>query len=378
MDDFDALDAGMAYAFYRHGQDRQTEALARALNQQNQQVDVHLHLDEDDDAQPFEMTDLSDAVSWDDYVGQEPLKRQLLVRMLSAQRQGKRMPHTLLASGMPGVGKTTMARIIAATMKGDMIELMPPFNIETLVDACESLLDGDFLFIDEIHKLADNGKAKAEQMLLKLLEDGVLFYKGQAIVLNDFTVLGATTDKDALPEPVLDRFIVKPYFQPYTQSELIRIAMSFAFRHDADKFISDSLAVDIATASRGTPRVVEQFVLAAKDMTLAYEKVPTAADLLVFLEVTEDGLTRTHVQYLTSLLQFFGRENKDGNREFIAGEAAMQQLLRETKQGIGRVERFLIERGLIDRTPRGRRLTHRGINRAREFVAQGKGASHVA
>ena len=376
----DAMFAGAAYAMFRHGQDRQTQQLISALSgPQTIEVNVHLDPEENDpgiravNALDFTTAQMPDG--WDGYIGQEPMKRQLMVYMNSAKTRGARFPHTLLASGYPGVGKTTLARLIAKAMDAKIIELVPPFNIYTLVDALSQLGDKDVLFIDEIHKLADNGKRGAE-ILLKILEDGVAYMPdGQVFQFDDITIIGATTDRDKLPEPVIDRFKVKPYFQPYATTELIRITMSFAGRHDALDSISDDLAIDIAYACRDTPRIAEELVLAARDLHLSLGRVATGEELLEFVEVEEDGLTRQHIQYLTSMRQFFPRITKDEGIEYVAGEAAMMQLLRETKPGIARVENFLIERGLIDRTPRGRRLTGMGIARAEEFIAQGKGAS---
>ena len=118
--------------------------------------------------------------------------------------------------------------------------------------------------------------------------------------------------------------------------------------------------------------------MAAQALAFSYNRPVTADELLTFLEVEPDGLTRTHIQYLTSMRQYFGREDRDGNWEYIVGEAAMQQILRETKPGIMRIEGFLVERGLIDRTPRGRRLTPKGIDRAEGFIRNGKGTADVA
>ena len=96
-----------------------------------------------------------------------------------------------------------------------------------------------------------------------------------------------------------------------------------------------------------------------------------SAELLTFLRMPPDGLTQAHVTYLTTMLQFFGKPNpKTGQVEYVAGEATMQSMLRETKQGIGRLERYLLETGLIDRTPGGRRLTAAGITRARQLVSR--------
>lgn len=273
---------------------------------------------------------------------------------------------------------TTMARLLADALGVRIHELVPPFRQDTLVRAAQQLGDRDILFIDEIHKLADSGSKNAE-ILLKVLEDRVAHLPDGSIVrLNQITIIGATTEPDKLPETVLDRFKIKPYFQAYSLEELGRIAISFAFRHRAEEYVTDRLAFVISGACRDTPRICEEMILACQDLALANDRTVTPDELLTFLEVEADGLNRTHVHYLTAMRQYFGRESRTGDIEFIVGEAAIQQILRETKQGIGRVERFLIERGLIDRTPRGRRLTQRGIDRAEQFIQEGKGVTHVA
>jgi Holliday junction DNA helicase RuvB len=379
--DFDLHDAmllGTGYALMRDSQDRQAEKIIEGLTRQST-------IDDGDDLEdapvPINNLDYTNDVlpEWDDYIGQEPLKKRLAVSIESAKARGVRFPHTLLASGYPGVGKTTAARLIAKTMGVQIIELVPPFKIETLVAAAEQLGDGDILFIDEIHKLTDGVGARGAEILLKVLEDHVAYMPdGEVIPLNDITVIGATTDRDKLPEPVVDRFKLKPYFQAYSPVELARIAVVFAYRHDAEDQVTDQAILAIGDACRGTPRIIEEMVLAAQDLATVNGRPPTPDELLEFLEVEPDGLTRTHVHYLTALRKYFARENKDGEVEYIVGEAAIQQILRETKQGIGRIERFLVERALLDRTPRGRRLTPLGIARAEQFIEEGKGVADIA
>jgi len=383
-DGFDALDAGTAYALMRHGQDRQTAQLLEGMHGggSDVHVDVHIHQEDPEDlARPVNALDFSTVHmpgDWDGYVGQEPLKQQMAVYIAAAKARNAALPHVLLASGYPGVGKTTMARLTAKTMGVDIYELVPPFNIQTLVQAALQLRDHDVLFIDEIHKLTDTRKSGAE-ILLKVLEDKVAFMPdGEVIHLADITVIGATTDRGKLPETVIDRFKIKPYFQRYSWGELSEIAIDFAYRHKAQDVIDDQLAVKIAAACRSTPRIIEEMVMAARDMDLAFGRPPTPAELLAFLEVEPDGLTRTHIHYITALRQYFAREAPKGQGwEYIVGEAAIQQILRETKTGLQHIEAFLVERGLIDRTPRGRRLTALGIGRAEEFIAEGKGAANV-
>jgi len=385
-DHFDALDAGAAYALMRHGQDQQTEQLLAGMRRANAgseiQIDVHVHQDDPEElARPINALDFSTVPmpeGWDDYIGQEPLKRELKVKIASAKARNAALDHILLASGYPGVGKTTMARLIAKSLNVDIYELVPPFNIRTLVEAAQQLRDRDVLFIDEIHKLADAGQRGAE-ILLKVLEDKVAFMPdGEVVPLADITIIGATTDRGKLPDTVITRFKTKPYFQPYSWAELSMIAIDFAFRHKVADVIDDHLAVGMAAACRGTPRIIEEMVMAARDLDLAFGRPPAREELLEFLEVEPDGLTRTHIHYLTAMRQYFARATKDEGIEYIVGEAAIMQILRETKPGLQHLEGFLVERGLIDRTPRGRRLTTLGISRAEEFIAEGKGAANVA
>lgn len=300
---------------------------------------------------------------WDSFVGQEPLKAQLKMHIAASGSRCEQLDHVLLASGMPGVGKTTLARLIAQEMFSGITMLVPPFNLHTLREALEKMQVGDVLFIDEIHKLADAGKRGAE-ILLHIMEENTLYTpEGEVIPLGEFTLIGATTDADKLPEPLVDRFLIKPYFQPYSLAEMVQIAANFAryFRID----LPPEVLVAIAKASRRTPRVARELVAGARDLIEVYGHV-TPAELLAFKEVEPDGLTRQHCAYLTGMYSFFGRE-RDGIREYVAGEASMMNLLRENKTGIARIERTLIEIGLLDRTPSGRRLTPKGIARAREL-----------
>lgn len=362
-----AVAVGTGYALYRHGQDRQVAQIAALL-------DAHTALPEG----PIEVIEVAQPVpvnirpvlaldTWDDFIGQDALKAQLKVYIDSALKREDRMPHTLLASGFPGVGKTMLSRLIAHAMGVEMIELMPPFDTITLVEAACRLPDKGILFIDEIHKLADAGKRGAES-LLKVLEEGVAFMPdGRMVRLPNVTIIGATTDRDKLPEPVIDRFKVKPHFQPYTLDELAKIAISFAARHDSLDELTNDDALIIGQACRGTPRIVEEMVIGQRDLMMSLGRHPDEEELLAFLDVTWDGLTPQHVNYLKFLYRYFGQQRGRDEVIFVAGEAAIKQMLRETTNGLQRIEAFLLERGFIDRTPRGRMLTLLGIERVLEM-----------
>lgn len=359
-----AMAVGTGYALYRHGQDRQVEQLAHLLDQRTAEV-----IEVGEPVPPTNTRVVEPgALDWNSFTGQEQLKHQLKVYIDAALKRGDRLPHILLASGFPGVGKTMLSRIIAKMMDAPMVELMPPFDTYTLVDAAKRLPDKGILFVDEIHKLADSGKRGAE-ILLKVLEEGIAFLPdGTMVQLPDITIIGATTDRDKLPEPVVDRFKVKPAFAPYTLSELAQIAVRFSYRHWCEDTLDDDKAISIGLACRSTPRVAEEFVLGNRDLTLHLGRDATIDEMLTFMDVTEDGLTAAHRTYLTALYQFFGQDTADGVK-YVAGEAAIKQMLRETNNGLQRIETFLLERGFIDRTPRGRQLTDLGVERVQELIA---------
>lgn len=361
MEDFDAVDAGLAFGLAGI----LTDGIRKEIRDNAGPTVINLGTPDvaftDAADQPYEEF----VANWESYVGQQPLKEQLQVAIQSARARYDAMPHTLLASGVPGVGKTTIARLIAKEYGTRIKMLVPPFTAKTLYEAAMSMDDWEFLFIDEIHKLADSGPRGAEN-LLHLLEEGTLYLDDGVHKLREFTVLGATTDADKLPETILDRFVLKPYFQAYSLEEMVRITHNFAQHYGLMLF--PRTTVGIAKASRNTPRVARELVLAARDLTITTGKPTTIEEVLGFKEVEPDGMTRVHKAYITAMYRFYGRENAHGEIEYVAGEASMMSMLRETRQGIGRLERFLIERGLLDRTPRGRRLTPLGITKARDYA----------
>lgn len=307
---------------------------------------------------------------WDAYVGQEQLKHQLSVHIESASQTGEPLDHVLL-SGFAGYGKTTLAKLIAKRYNSEgipqMTMLVPPFTPNTLYQTALDMDDYDFLFIDEIHKLADNGPRAAEN-LLHLLEEGTLYLNDGVHKLRAFTVIGATTDRDKLPETIIDRFPIKPVFKPYSESELLRIAFNFTKFYNVR--LNASTMVAIAKACRGTPRLARELVQSARDLQISsgYECQPD--QLLKFKDLEPNGVGPQHRQYLISLYELFRQETKNGVI-YVAGEAAMISLLRETKNGLARIERFLLELGYIDRSPRGRMLTQRGIQAAQKYSSRG-------
>lgn len=377
-DHIDALDVGVGYALAGTLFDAQTERIEDALAGLEQpymgpggpvQVEIV-----DPKIAAHNAAELAPPVDgWDDYVGQEKLKRKMYVHATSAKKQGKRLPHTLFASNLPGVGKTHMSRLCASLMGVSQYELVPPFNIYTIVDAAMELNDHDILFIDEIHKLSDNGQKGAE-ILLKILEEGwAPLPSGVIVKLPDITIVGATTDKGRLPETVQHRFKIRPHFEAYSYPELAEIAIIFGFKHEALSVVDNEMAMAIALACRGTPRLTEEMIIACQDLAEAIGRPPTPEEMLEFVDVEPDGMGPEHIRYLTGLRTHFRVVDRKGNVEYRSGEPSLRTIVREDKDGLLIVERFLIEKGYVDKTPQGRRLTESGIARAEAFIAEGRG-----
>lgn len=297
-------------------------------------------------------------LSWDDYVGQDALKRELDVYIDEAMLLDKPLPHCLFASGIPGVGKTTIARLIAKRMGGQLTMLVPPFSPETLYEAALSVPEYGFLFIDEIHLLGGG----RDQNLLHLLDEGVLYLESGMHRLNNITVLAATTEKDALKEPVLDRFPIEPHFDTYSPMDLVKITHNFTKPHNFNVTLEPDVMVAIARSCRSTPRVARELVRGARALQTSLGRPVTPGELLTFKGVTDDGLTRQHQEYLKLLFNTF-RRIKGGEQIYIASEKNLCTLLREKPQGLARLERYLLECGYIQGTPQGRQLTDLGIQR---------------
>jgi holliday junction DNA helicase RuvB len=359
--DIDPLAVGAAWAIHGHVTDRQTRQLKDSFAQP---VSI-------EEPKPVLINaaehQLEGPRSWEDFIGQEQMKKQLEVHISSAKVRRKPLDHVLLSSGMPGTGKTTLAHLIAKEMGGYMMKLVPPFSKDTLFEAAESLAEGDVLFIDEIHKMADGGPRMAEN-LLHMLEEARLYTDDGVIQLKKFTVIGASTDSSKLPEPVIDRFVIKPHFEPYSTWELSLITAQFAGRYLAG--IDVDVIMAIGSACRGTPRIARELVLAARDLFVHYDRPPTAEELFAFKQMDPDGMTKAHKNYLLALYRHFGRRAARGGVEYLAGESSLMKILRENKRGLANIERFLLELGLLDQTPQGRRLTVEGIARAQFYDAQ--------
>ena len=320
-------------------------------------VDTSVHTD-DTDEQVIEVTLRPQRFS--DYIGQEHLKKNLTLAIEAAKKRGEPVDHVLLY-GPPGLGKTTMASVIANEM-GASIKITAGPAIERAGDLASILTnlgDGDILFIDEIHRLSRS----VEEILYSAMEDfklDIVIGKGPAarsvrLDLPKFTVIGATTRAGALAAPLRDRFGMSHRLEFYSEPEIEKIITRAA--NLLDSKIQPQAAQMLAGRARLTPRIANRLLKRVRDYADVngdgiIDTVITK-DALELLEVDELGLDPADRRLLESMLDHYGH-NPIGLTTLAALTGDETSTIEDFH------EPYLLQIGLIERTPRGRKVTIKG------------------
>ncbi len=294
--------------------------------------------------------------TFDDYIGQQELKEKLSVYTQAARMRGEALDHLLLF-GPPGLGKTTLAQIMASVMNVGIKICSGPMLERTgdLVAILSGLEPRDILFIDEIHRMPAN----VEEVLYSAMEHfriDVIIGQGVGaksvnLPINSFTLIGATTKSGMVSAPLRTRFGIVEHLDFYTDDELRDIVLQNS--RFIDLSISPLSALRIGKCARGTPRIAKKMLRRVRDFAQVRNKNiaddQLVIDALTFLGIDDDGLSKLDNLFLRTIL-----ENFNGGP---VGLETIASVLGEDKDSLETVhEPFLLRKGYLEKTARGRQI----------------------
>lgn len=298
--------------------------------------------------------------SLDKYIGQEKIKKSLKIYIEAAKERGDSLDH-ILFYGPPGLGKTTLAQIMAHEM-GVNIKITSGPAIEKpgeMAAILNSLQEGDILFVDEIHRIS----RQVEEVLYPAMEDfaiDIMIGKGPTarsirLDLPKFTLVGATTRAGMLSAPLRDRFGMIHRMEFYNEKELSQIIIQSARVLGIE--VGEESAIEMARRSRGTPRLANRTLKRVRDYAQVRNNGIVSIDIvreaLNLLEVDDMGLDHTDHEILKTMIEKFG-----------GGPVGLDTLAAAIGEDAGTIEDvyepYLIKCGFINRTPRGRVVTQPG------------------
>jgi Holliday junction DNA helicase RuvB len=307
-------------------------------------------------------------LNFKDYIGQPRIKEQLRIMIDSAKQRLVCLDH-ILFFGLPGMGKTTLAQIIANEMQSNLVVTSGQALEKTgdVASILASLKEGDILFIDEIHRL----KPKIEEMLYTAMEDfaiDIVIGKGPTakimrLDLAKFTLLGATTKLNKIANPLKDRFGMVMQLASYTEDDIVEILAKNALKLDLDS--NFEAFMKLAICSRGTPRVAIHFLKRARDLLL-FNDTKILTEELVDSLLSKIGLDLLGLtdqdRKLIEKIYFDFNNGPVGLSTLAAAINDEPSNIEET------IEPFLIRLGFLQRTHRGRQLTSKGIKFVKNMV----------
>lgn len=348
------VDVVVSSIIKRHGMHKSSDVSLISLNEAIEEQTLHFN-----------------PMTFDDYLGQDELKKKLAVYTHAAKMRNEPLDHMLIF-GPPGLGKTTLSYIMAQVMEVGIKVCSGPMLERTgdLVAILSSLEKRDILFIDEIHRMPMN----VEEVLYSAMEQfkvDVIIGQGPgaqsiSLPIAPFTLIGATTKSGKISAPLRSRFGINERIDYYQDDDLQKIVLQNT--HFLQLSISQEAAFIIAQCSRGTPRIAKKIVRRVRDFVqvhnYAHVDVSIVREALAFLGIDNEGLTSVDRMLLEKLVTHFSGGP--------AGLETLASLVGEEAETIESVyEPFLLRKGYLEKTLRGRKIAQHHMSRlVNRFLGQ--------